>query len=240
MRRIRGIGVAVMMSAVLLLSGCAGPAAERDSSHDSSQSDSSETKPQGEKLASSLSEYIDEAIGNEPEGYPMDKSQIAMLERAQADGGKVSATDYETAWTNYRQCMVAKGYADPALLKYSNGVYEKPVTDASGLSRSQIDKLTADDRYCEWSYVHTIDDVYRLQVGNAELIWDPYEAAVDCLRRNNLVPQSYTDDSLREDHQLRLEGKETSVDFADPSISSCIAANGLTIGNPDTAWKPLG
>lgn len=52
----------------------------------------------------------------------MDDSQIRMLEHALANDGKVSAADYLTAWDNYRQCMVGKGYTAPTMHNI-NGIY---------------------------------------------------------------------------------------------------------------------
>lgn len=241
MRRVHGIGVAVMMSVVLLLSGCAGPAAERDSLHDSSRSDSSTTELQGEKLASSLSDYIDVLIETQPADIPMDESQKDMLERAKANGGTLSSGDYETAWSNFKQCMVQLGYATPTVIQYSNGIYVKPVTNVEGMSQEQIDKLSEDNSHCSFTYLNAVNAAYKLQVGNPSLEQNSYQAAVDCLRHEQLIGASYTAEQLQDAFSRGMgHNDDSELDVSNPSVASCLAANGITVNDNTKAWKPFG
>lgn len=59
----------------------------------------------GQKLAASLSEWIEqrESQGNIAE------SQKTILDKAKSTG-EISTSDYEKAWSDYRQCMIDKGY----------------------------------------------------------------------------------------------------------------------------------
>lgn len=87
----------------------------------------------------------------------MDDSQIRMLEHALANDGKVSAADYLTAWDNYRQCMVGKGYTAPTMHNI-NGIYiHQTKMDASNLSEAKQEKsagtiTTASQHTClQWT-----------------------------------------------------------------------------------------
>ena len=74
----------------------------------------------------------------------MSDQQRSALERAVQNDGKVSRSDYERAWSDYRQCIVDKGYSVPELQRYSSGVYALPSYDTSKATREQTSKLSED------------------------------------------------------------------------------------------------
>ncbi|KAA8822351.1 hypothetical protein EM848_08465, partial [Bifidobacterium vespertilionis] len=71
-------------------------------------------------MADSLPDYIKYMLEG-AETSRSDKSQIDILQRSLAQGS-VSARDYETAWSNFKQCVVDKGNVEPLLIKYTNGM----------------------------------------------------------------------------------------------------------------------
>lgn len=62
----------------------------------------------------------------------MTKAQREILKRSEAAGG-VSSTDYELAWSHYKQCVVDKGYSTPVLDRYPNGLYFVARINAEGM-----------------------------------------------------------------------------------------------------------
>ena len=90
----------------MLLAGCSinGDATGASSDSATSESSSENGSAGGQKLAASLSEWIEqrESQGNIAE------SQKTILDKAKSTG-EISTSDYEKAWSDYRQCMIDKG-----------------------------------------------------------------------------------------------------------------------------------
>ncbi|WP_377939054.1 hypothetical protein [Alloscardovia venturai] len=70
------------------------------------------------RLASSLSDLISQELQDQD----LSDFQRVILERAK-DAGGVSVSDYESAWSGYRSCMLGKGYKEIKLIKFPNGIY---------------------------------------------------------------------------------------------------------------------
>ena len=104
----------------MLLAGCSinGDATGASSDSATSESSSENGSADGQKLAASLSEWIEqrESQGNIAE------SQKTILDKAKSTG-EISTSDYEKAWSDYRQCMIDKGYKEIKLIKYPSGLY---------------------------------------------------------------------------------------------------------------------
>lgn len=184
----------------------------------------------------------------------MDQSQHDMLERALQHDGMVSRADYLTAWDNYRQCMVSKGYTEPPLTDI-NGIYLSGTSITTGnVDTQQVEKFTQDDGDCWGRYLLQVDTVYRMGQGNPELYVDLDTRLVDCLHRHNLVADDYTVAQFkREDQTLmhstinssedlrRKMDDAYSFDMNDPQVLTCIATNNPSlISNQKKPWKPLG
>lgn len=187
----------------------------------------------------------------------MDRSQVDMLNQALENDGKVSVADYLTAWDNYRQCVIGKGYAAPTM-RIINGVYiSQTKMDASGLNEAQQEKVTRDNNDCKSMYMLAVDDIYRINMANPELYSDSDVALVDCLRRNNLVSKSYTvrqyqaewDKFLNTDvSQTRSEREaytlrrgQFSFDFNDSQTRTCVVTNDSNLLLDELEdWKPFG
>lgn len=172
------------------------------------------------RLADSLQSLIEQTLEQERKDPTAAPEQIAILERA-AQTGKISASDYESAWSDYRQCMVDKGDPEPVLWHYPNGMYtQAPV----GGDDKKSDAFLRDYQECHNRYVVAVNTVYGVQQGNPSLYADPSEAIVDCLKREGLAPKSYTAEDFSHE---QAEGKYRSFDVHDEKVRACMVANGM-------------
>lgn len=205
------------------------------------------------QMAGSVSERIKNLLEYHAD---MDQSQRQMLERALANEGEVSHADYLTAWDNYRQCLIAKGY-NPPTMRLINGVYiHQTKIDTSGMSEAQQDKLNRDVDGCQARYVLSVDDIYRLNVANPGLYSNPDVALVDCLRRHALVPKDYSVDQYRAESERFFDTDVSdtktereaytkrreafSFDFNAPQARTCVVTNDSSLLIDELeAWKPL-
>lgn len=169
----------------------------------------------------------------------MSAQQKAALERAVQNGGKVSQSDYERAWSDYKQCIVDKGYSAPELYKYSSGVYALPTYDTPGGTTSEQQKsskrLNEDLSACGTLHVTDINTVYKLQIGNPGLSTDTSTVAVDCLRRENVKPKSYTAEQLDKDLASAKGGLTDNA-----KALNCLVISGINAA-PSNApvWHPF-
>ncbi|WP_033516723.1 hypothetical protein [Bifidobacterium cuniculi] len=188
----------------------------------------------------------------------MAQTQVDMLRRALEHDGVVSAADYEQAWSNYRQCVVDKGYNAPPAVRYGNGLYS-PVftTDTNGLTQEQDLKVSEDTSTCFMEYTISVDEMYRYATANPDMLTDPDEATVDCLQRSKAAPTSYTvaqyrkekaayDQDLSQQYESGTDvtkdpDKFYTISLDDPAVVTCMVANGSTLfSTPEQSWKPFG
>ena len=204
-------------------------APEKDDAGDTEDSNDISAVPgEGSRLAGSLDEYIDALIADTEWTTDYERE---ILERAKANGG-VSVTDYEQTWSRYKQCMLDKGYKEIILIKYPNGLYhEAPYQEGTTLQMAKHDQ---DMQTC-MADVGAVAQVYQMQIGNPTLFSDKNEAIVDCFRRNNLVPLTYT---AQQYAQERAEGEYT-IDRQDMEIRGCEVANGLFASYVDDPVEQL-
>ena len=153
----------------MLLAGCSinGDATGASSDSATSESSSENGSADGQKLAASLSEWIEqrESQGNIAE------SQKTILDKAKSTG-EISTSDYEKAWSDYRQCMIDKGYKEIKLIKYPSGLYAEAGHKQG--TTIQESRYSDDSTECGDEYVADVQDVYGIIVGNPNLddeIW---------------------------------------------------------------------
>lgn len=160
----------------MLLAGCSinGDATGTSSDSATSGSSSENGSAGGQKLAASLSEWIEqrESQGNIAE------SQKTILDKAKSTG-EISTSDYEKAWSDYRQCMIDKGYKEIKLIKYPSGLYAEAGHKQG--TTIQESRYSDDSTECGDEYVADVQDVYGIIVGNPNLYADQAQAVVDCL-----------------------------------------------------------
>ncbi|WP_288921073.1 hypothetical protein [Bifidobacterium pullorum] len=189
----------------------------------------------GERLASSLEGYIDLMIDRvradkklaelDPSGEATLR-MVGTLERARKNGG-VSLSDYENAWSDYRQCMLDRGYKEIVLLRQSNGVYTEASHKAG--TAAQESSYNQDMLACSVLHVGYIDAVYMVQVSNPDLYANIYEGALDCLRRNGLVPKGYSMEDFRYDLYEAPSREDLKVDIYSYPVASCLVGNNIKV-----------
>lgn len=198
------------------------------------------------KLAASLKDYIVN-VNNRVQGEAsISDSEKQILARS-AKNGKVSAADYQSAWNDFSNCIVDRGYSTPVLHKFPNGMYQLAGENTTGGTQEQMGRLGSDVSDCMLKYVSDVDSVYQVQIGNPGLLSDSEEALVDCFHKTGMVPASYTKEQwLKEQAASQKASSPTSsysVDMKDPQIRGCLATYGygfLDGTDPiETVWYPF-
>lgn len=189
-------------------------------------------KHKEDELASSLSDYAKQLLSEKSSEWRVSDQQRPVVKKV-ADTGKVSVSDYEQSWSNYKQCMLDKGYKEIILLNYSNGMHaEAPHVSGTDAQEKQYSN---DQDECSFSYVNYVDLLYGMQQGNPSLFADQNEAIVDCLHRTGLVPSSYTAKQFKKESE---KGKY-SFDESSPSSRSCQVANSSVVADKNTPVEHL-
>lgn len=241
MRRLRRMRVLAALLACLWLLACLG-ACGADSGADGAPSagggddiGAMMCDHSGERLASSLDAYIGLMIDRaradrklmelDPSGE-VTRRIVETLERSRRDGG-VSVSDYENAWSDYRQCMLDRGYKEIVLLRQSNGVYTEAAHKAG--TAAQEERYNQDMLACSVLHVVYIDAVYTVQTANPDLYANNYEGALDCLRRGNLAPKDYSMEDFRYDLYEAPSREDLKVDIYSYQAASCLVANNIKV-----------
>ena len=219
------VGIALLTIGIALtLCGCGG---ERQSVPEPDDADSS-VVGNGQKVAGSMEEYIDQALSWQT---TTDKER-KVLEQAKQDG-ELSVSDYEQAWSDFKSCMVERGYPPFELANY-NGIYDMPQLHFTG-TQDEWERYKDDYDSCYFQ-ISAIDAVYTMQVGNPNLYTDMHEAIADCLRREEAVPLDYTAEDLRRESgndQGNGENPYEYFDPKDPVFRGCKVANGWSSAYAD-------
>lgn len=212
------------------------------------------------KIAASIPERIEYLLSiDDTATYPMSKAQKEILRKAVENGGTISKADYDRAWSNYQQCMVNKGYTTPQVPIYENGLRSPALMPIDvGRTEAEMDKLAHDDSQCRSQEYLIVDESYRQAIGNPNLYAEIPVAITDCLRRENLVPASYTARQFEEEQAAYREvsarnfttdrydetgeaASKFSFDFHDPKSVTCFVTNGddsdLSVRFP--GWQPF-
>ncbi len=237
----------LMLSCMLCLGACGTGSANKQHSDNAWLSGES-----GERSASSLRASIQSVMND-----PMEDSQRAMLKRALDHGGKVSHADYLSAWNNYKQCMVHKGYTEPPLQTVNGVVINLVHFNFSGVSEERQMKFHHDFGACFDRNVMYVESAYRDDAANPGLYRDLDVAMVDCLRRHELVPVEYTVAQYRRESDaftnMTFDGEQLtqqqaydrrrkaySFDFDNPQVRTCVAGiNPNAIADEIKEWRPF-
>lgn len=207
---------ALAVAAGMALSGCAGA--------------QSEPVPEG-KMAASFEAYIDQFL----EMPELSDYQREILSDAK-ERGELLLSDYERAWSDYKSCMVQRGYKNIIVMTYPNGMHDE-AAHAKGTDAQE--QHYSDAMFeCQSTYTSYVDSIFGVQQGNPKLYSNTSEGLVDCLKRNNLVPAGYTlEQYLKEDKGYDGTGSSYSFDKDDPEVKGCQVANGFHY--TDTASDPI-
>lgn len=88
---------------------------------------------------------------------------------------------------------------------------------------------------CDQLHITNIDTVYKLQIGNPTLSTNSSAVAVDCLRRENVKPKSYTVEQLEKDLVSDHNGLTNNAKALD-----CLVTSGVNVTPADeTPWQPF-
>ena len=227
----------LFLSVLMMGSACSGNDTAESSDDSTAGLSQRMLQDRGERYASSMRAYIEQSISEvnadqqllerDPTGEAR-ATKLAMLERAKARG-TVSATDYESAWAGYKQCMLDRGYRQILLIKKSNGLYKEAGHEAG--TEQQEKQYTQDMMDCGILHTSYVVDVYAAQQGNQHLYKNIYQGALDCMHREHLVADGYSLKDL--DHDLYgdvTNEQDLKADIYGPKISSCLLANNITVG----------
>jgi hypothetical protein len=148
------------------------------------------------------------------------------LDRAIA-AGKITAADYEEAFSRYRQCAKDSGITE-TYTKQASGFYRiDPPADIV-----DIDKYMNDTGTCAKNAgLMSIEALFRTQIDNPELLADPRDLVVRCLVKAGLVGAGYTPEKLMAFIQGGLKSKD--FDARDPQAQKCFTAGGMAVNVAD-------
>lgn len=248
---VRSIIAAVMaLLAALSLTACATAGANGTNSPSAGAGQSqtqTATPPPGSaaaagangRLGANLNDYIDNLLRNP---YLSDYER-PIIEQAKRDGG-ISASTYEKVWADYKSCMADRGYKGIQLHKWPNGIYDE-YTHAPG-TPAQEEKWRNDWRDCFLRFEH-VESLYGAQQSNPSLYADIYEAAVDCMRREGVVPMSFTVSDYNKVQGksganatvTTAAGEQVTVNMRDPIVRGCKAAAGMSSSFTDDPMEYL-
>ena len=229
MRRV-GPRVIAAVVATLWVLGCSCCSAHLGTTGAQRQSASSASSQ--ERLASSIGDYIQQQLDT----YDSLPDYQRDVLRRSIKRGRISAKDYETAWSDYKQCVLDKGYREVILVKMYNGVYAE--ASSTGGTKRQYEQFDKAENDCRMEYLDQIDLLYKIQVGNPSLYADQDEAVVDCLRRKNVVKDSYT----AKDFRREVSSGRHSFDWGgNKDANACLVSNGYVYLKSDTPLEhPFG
>ena len=173
--------------------------------------DAGDDQSSGAKIAPSMSALFDQYV----------------LQRAKKTG-RISAEDYEAAHDKQAACMAESGWQEQTR-KLSNGLYRTTGVTPVPSTDAEVNKYMEASNTCSKGTSKIIESLYQLQQGNPGLLADPYETAVECLKKSNLVDDAYTGRKL----QNALNGDGTSkglpFDASSDAAQSCLTGAGLAV-----------
>ena len=150
-----------------------------------------------------------------------------VLQRAKKTG-RISAEDYEAAHDKQAACMAESGWQEQTR-KLSNGLYRTTGVTPVPSTDAEVNKYMEASNTCSKGTSKIIESLYQLQQGNPGLLADPYETAVECLKKSSLVDDAYTGRKL----QNALNGDGTSkglpFDASSDAAQSCLTGAGLAV-----------
>ena len=149
------------------------------------------------------------------------------LQRAKKTG-KISAEDYETAHDKQTACMAENGWQEQTR-KLSNGLYQTTGVTPVPSTDAEVNKYMEASNTCSEGTSKIIESLYQLQQGNPGLLADPYETAVECLKKSSLVDDAYTGRKL--ENALNGDGASKGLPFdaSSDAAQSCFTGAGLAV-----------
>lgn len=172
--------------------------------------------PEGERLAGSFEELLEQYLEDEENPYVIDVLNNAI------DTGGITQAQYDEAHRMYTECMVSAGYEEEHK-RMSSGIIQITPPDMSAEEAQQY-MDTAGECADELA---PIEALYRAQQGNPDLLTNGDEIVVACFKRNQVVDSTYTTTDLAEDLESRFE--EAAYDPNDATVQECFSAGGYSV-----------
>lgn len=149
----------------------------------------------------------DQAIpeGEDPRITEMRALVTSDFEREVLADGKITEQEYETSRQLFKTCMEDRGYT----VEYRDDGGHS--IGAPGPSTT-TEELDADYADCEPGTMQVIAPYYQMIKSNPDNL-DKVQAIVDCLKRNELVPENYTKDDIADAGDLvHTSAKTKAID----------------------------
>jgi hypothetical protein len=165
-----------------------------------------------------MSVFFEQQLGD-PALTPL---EAEVLDRA-VTTGFMSAADYEQVHSVFEQCMLQHG-VDLPWKKGTDGVYYPVGYDTTQVGFTDA-QFTVADRECE-PLQSVVQYAYQMQQSNPDLLKDPSEQALACLRRRGIVDASYAIAQFKQEQTAGGMG-QFPFDPFDPVANACLAAAGF-------------
>jgi hypothetical protein len=143
------------------------------------------------------------------------------FERQALADGKISQTEYDEAYQRWLDCMrqafppETSGF-QITLVRQDSGAYETEVGPFSDAKPAPKDLETTTES-CRRGTTMVVAGLYtsmKINPENRPLL----QLIVDCLKRHEIVPQTYTTENLQADQTRDAEGTTESIVHADGTI----------------------
>lgn len=185
--------------------------------------DAGDARSSEARIAPSMGALFDQYLAEDT----LSQFERDVLQRARRSG-KISAEDYETAHGRQMSCMAEHGWQEQTR-KLSNGLYQSTGVTPVPSTDDEVNEYMEASNACSEGISKIIESLYQLQQGNPELLSDPYEAAVECLKDGDLVDDAYTGRKL--EAALNGDGASDDLPFdtSSDTAQSCFAGAGLAV-----------
>lgn len=185
--------------------------------------DAGDSQSSGAKIAPSMSALFDQYLAKDT----LSQFERDVLQRAKKTG-KISAEDYEAAHDKQTACLAENGWQEQAR-KLSNGLYQTTGVTPVPSTDAEVNKYMEASNTCSEGASKIIESLYQLQRGNPGLLADPYETAVECLKKSSLVDDAYTGRKL--ENVLNGDGSSKGLPFdaSSDAAQSCFTGAGLAV-----------
>jgi hypothetical protein len=201
----------IFVTAVLALTGCG---------------DAGSSQRRTGKIAGSFAELLDQRLSYED----LNDFEREAYQRAK-ETGRIAQADYDEAYTRYSECMAAAG-KPVRLRKLKNGLYHEKGMSIS--PHETTEDVMAVVSSCQKSTTGYLPELFALQQGNPDLLWNSDEVAFRCLERSGLVPDGYTLEKYTNSMQNPRPGggsrlDDMPFDFKSDDVQACMVGAGISM-----------
>lgn len=181
--------------------------------------------PGSAKVAPSLTALFQQTL--DQRGPSLSSFEREVIERAVREG-RLSAADYQEAVNRRTQCMTDAGYTESAVQQPNGLIKISPQMPTSGDVNQWMERYIDKSDACADGTLKVIEMLYLDQQGNPDLLADPLDIIITCLRKEGVVDDAFTTDDLR---AWSENPKGTTLPFSltDPKATQCLANGGIAV-----------